>query len=266
MLDYKKLLASALMFSMIAAASGCDDNSDNNSSSNEISGSISDSTETSSFDSNESSLVSDDEELSPPIPAEASDENTVTFDNDDFSFAEIIADDDTSVNGELSIVEIQGNKMLKFTESGDDDIALADKVQKIKINAAKLIGTDSLDKVTSIEFDVYADATTDELVNEDGENVKAPGWIGGGGGTVTADNDKWYDFSEFGGGEYNFEMSGAVHAQFKFLLAAGGQKWSADMTDANFLIMRWGLQNQSNLYIDNIVFYDENGDSIPLAK
>lgn len=260
-MDYRKFLASALVFSMLATAStGCD----NDSSSSDIS-----ENESVSEISEESKTpvdveYSEEEELVPPVPVEAEDVNAVTFDDEDFSFAEIICDDDFAAEGELSIVEVQGNKMLKFTDSSS--VELADKVQKIKIHANSLIGAENLEKVRSIEFDVYADATADELVNEDGENVKAPGWIGGGGGTVTAKDDKWYDFSEYGGGEYNFDMSGAVHAQFKFLLAEGGLAWSNDMEDANFLIMRWGLQNQSNLYIDNIVFYDEEGNSIPLAK
>ena len=31
------------------------------------------------------------------------------------------------------------------------------------------------------------------------------------------------------------------------------------MEDANFLIMRWGLANESDMMIDNIVFYDADG-------
>lgn len=259
-MDYRKFLASALVFSMLAASTGCDNGSE--------SGSVSESESISEVTEESKTPVEaedpTEEELVPPTPVEASDENAVTFDDDDCSFAEIVCDDDYAADGELSVVEVQGNKMLKFTDNST--VALADKVQKVKINAVSLIGAENLDKVRSIEFDVYADATSDEFVNEDGENVKAPGWIGGGGGTVTAKDDKWYDFSEYGGGEYDFDMSGAVHAQFKFLLAQGGLVWSNEMEDANFLIMRWGLQNQSNLYIDNIVFYDEEGNSIPLAK
>ncbi len=263
-MDYRKFLASALVFSMLAASTGCD--SDKGTSSGDVSESesISEVSESSESVEDESSEEETTEELIPPTPVEASDENAVTFDDDDCSFAEIVCDDDYAADGELSVVEVQGNKMLKFTDNST--VELADRVQKVKINAVSLIGAENLDKVRSIEFDVYADATADELVNEDGENVKAPGWIGGGGGTVTAKDDKWYDFSEYGGGEYNFDMSGAVHGQFKFLLAQGGLIWSNEMDDANFLIMRWGLQNQSNLYIDNIVFYDEEGNSIPLAK
>lgn len=203
------------------------------------------------------------------IPVECSDPNAVTFDDGDFSFASVINDDSESACGEISVVEVVGNKMLKFTD--DMTIPLDGKVQKICINAVKLIGAEKLPEVRSIEFDVYADAISDGYINQDGENIIAPGTISCGGGTVVSLTDKngkgkWYDFEGFEGGEYNLSMSGAVHGKFKFLLAESGFCWSEKMDDANFLIMRWGSENQSDLYIDNIVFFDENGVSIPLDK
>lgn len=206
-------------------------------------------------------------QLSLNIPEQAVYPDTVTFDNGDFSFASIIDDDDYSAHGELSVTKVLGNSMLKFTD--DMTVPIDGKVQKVCINAAKLIGTENLPKVRSIEFDVYADAVSDQYVNQDGINIKAAGTICIGGGSVISvkdsqGNGKWYDFAEVQGGEYNLPMSGAVHGKFKFLLADTGFCWDEKMDDANFLIMRWGSENQSNLYIDNIVFLDENGDSIPL--
>lgn len=203
----------------------------------------------------------------PPKPIEASDPNAVTFDDGSFSFVDIISDDKRSARGQLSVEEVQGNKMLKFTD--DLSVPIEGKVQKLSITAAKLLDPENLAKVRSIQFDVYADALSDSYVNQDGENVKAPGTISCGGGSITAKKDSsgkrvWYDFEGFEGGEYNFDMSGVVHGEFNFLLASSGQCWSEDMDYANFLIMRWGCENDSNLYIDNIVFYDENGNSIPL--
>lgn len=199
----------------------------------------------------------------PPVPEECSDPNGITFDDEDFSFAVIKADDPDSAQGELSIAEVQGNKMLKFTDSGTN---FADgTVQKILFDAAKLLSPENLAKVRSIEMDVYADATAELLKNEDGSMVKAPGWIGGGGGANVA-GDTWYDFSEWEGGEYNFEMSGAVHAEMKFLLAAGGKCWDETMEEATFQIMRWGAKNEGNMYVDNIVFLDEDGNSLPIEK
>ena len=195
------------------------------------------------------------------IPAESSDSNAVTFDNGDFSFAGVINDDDFSAHGGLSVTQVMGNSMLKFTD--DMTVPIDGKVQKICINAAELIGTEKLPEVRSIEFDVYADAVSDLYVNQDGVNVRTAGTICIGGGTVVK-NGKWYDFAEVQGGEYNLPMSGAVHGEFKFLLADTGYCWDEKMTDANFLIMRWGIENQSDLYIDNIVFFDKDNNSIPL--
>lgn len=212
---------------------------------------------------------SKDKQPEPPKPVEASDPNTVSFDDGVCDFAEIICDDKQSADGTLSVVEVQGNKMLKFTDN--HALPLEGKVQKLSITAASLLSPENLAKVRSIRFDVYADALEEAYVNQDGKNVKVPGTISCGGGTVTAKEDSsgerlWYDFEGFEGGEYNFDMSGAVHGEFKFLLAAGGQCWSEEMDNANFLIMRWGCENASNLYVDNIVFYDESGKSLPLLK
>ena len=207
------------------------------------------------------------EELIPPVPAEASDPNTVTFDDDNCVFAEVINDDEYCAKGEISVAELAGNKMLKFTD--DFTTPMEGKVQKIAIYAAPLIGIENLPKVKSIEFDLYADAVAEEYKDENGEMKTVPGTICGGGGSSTAklDNDgknKWYGFKDFEGGEYDFEYSAPLHQEFKFLLAGSGQCWDETMKGANFLVMRWGSENKSNIYIDNIVFYDEDGNSIPL--
>ncbi len=276
MMDYKRLLAGAMIFSMLAAtATGCSDKKSSSDSSSSSSSSSSESqTEAASETSAESSESSSaEEELSTeasseaataPVPVEASGDNVVTFDDGKFDFATAVTDDTPdAAQGTLEVVDVQGNKMLKFTDSGT---SCADKkTQKVKINAVNLIGQANLDKVDTIAFDVYADATASSLQAKDGSMLKAPGWIGGGGGTVIADGKTWYDFSEYSSEDYKNEMSAACHVEFKFLLASAGKKWSNEMTDANFLIMRWGLQNESNLYIDNIAFYDKDGNTIPLA-
>lgn len=249
-MNYKSFIAGAMAFALAACASGCGDKKNS---------------DTKSDNKKETSAPVEEEttELEPPTPTEATDPNTVTFDDGKFDFAFAKSEDKDCAVGELSVVEVMGNKMLRFTD--DNSIPLEGKVQKIGINATKLLGSEGIAKVRSIEFDLYAQATADHLKTDDADGVRAPGWIGGGGGTVTAKDNKWYDFQEFEGGEYNFETSGAVHVKFKFLLADSGQCWSEDMEDANFLIMRWGIANESDMMIDNIVFYDEDGNSIPLA-
>ena len=72
-----------------------------------------------------------------PKPVEASDPNAVTFDDGDCSFVKIICDDDYSSDGVLSVENVKGNNMLKFTDSFIHDY---DKqVQKLCISAVVLL-------------------------------------------------------------------------------------------------------------------------------
>ena len=133
--------------------------------------------------------------------------------------------------------------------------------------APKLLAKEQLALVDHIEFDVCAVAKDTVFVNDLGETPKVPGWIGGGGGTETCDG-KWYGFSDFSASgiqEYNLERSDMYHVEFKFLLAASGRKWDDTMTEPYLQIMRWGIQNISDFYVDNITFYDADGNSIPLT-
>lgn len=255
-MDYKRILASALTLTLAAAAAGCGDKG----SSSESSETTTASTEPSTVAATEATTEAPPE---PPKPVEATDPNAITFDDGDFSFASPKTGDDDSAQGTLEVVEVEGNKMLRFTDDGKNHAN--GTVQKIQIDAVKLLSHENVAKVRSIEFDVYADATAEDFKNDDGEFLKTPGWVGGGGGANVA-GDKWYQFGEWSGGEYNFEMSGAAHAEFKFVLAAGGQCWDETMDEAVFLIMRWGAQNEGNMYVDNIVFYDEEGKSLPIEK
>ncbi|MBR2284199.1 MAG: hypothetical protein IJ874_07255 [Ruminococcus sp.] len=255
-MDMKKLIAGIAALALASAMTGC--GSSESSSSSESEAPTEAATEEATEEATEAPTEEETEpEPEPSHPVEASDPNTVDFSDGNFSFASPKTEDADSAQGTVEIVEVEGNPMLRFTDDGSN--FANGTVQKIQIDAAQLLAPEDLAKVRSIELDIYADATSDAF-----EGNQVPGWLGGGGGANVA-GDKWYDFGEWSGGEYNFEMSGAAHAEFKFLLAAGGQCWDETMTEATFLVMRWGAQNEGNLYIDNIVFYDEDGNSLPLT-
>ena len=269
---YKKIIAGLMAVTSAALVFSCGSKDSSSESSTETTA-VQDTTAADTTADDITDAVTEDvteattEELIPPVPAEASDPNTVTFDDDNCAFVQIIDDDEFCAKGEVSVAELAGNKMLKFTD--DFTTPMEGKVQKIAIYAAPLIGKENLAKVKSIEFDFYADAVAQEYTDENGELKTVPGTICGGGGSSTAklDSDgknKWFGFKDFEGGEYDFEYSGPIHQEFKFLLASSGQCWDETMEGANFLIMRWGSENKSNIYVDNIVFYDEDGNSIPL--
>lgn len=208
-------------------------------------------------------------EAEPPTqaPFPDADANAVTFDDGDFSFAAVITDTPEAAEGTLSVDELDGNMMLHYTDTSTTTENMGEAVQKIQINASALLAPEDLERVASITFDMYGVANDAQFVNEDGEKLRVPGCIAGGGGSVCAD-EKWYGFSDFtayGINEYDLERSDAYEVKFQFLLAASGKRWDASMDECDFLIMRWSIQNISDTYIDNITFYDADGNSIPLA-
>ena len=210
-----------------------------------------------------------EEVTEPPTnaPLPEADPNACTFDEVGADVAVLVVDDKQAVDGTLTIEEIDGNKMLKLTDQTSNAENFSDAVQKIRFDVSKLLAQNQLELVDRIEFDLYAEARDTLYVNEDGENMLAPGWIGGGGGTECSDG-KWYGFADFSGSniqEYWLPRTDACHVTFKFLLAASGKKWDNTMTQPYLQIMRWGIGNISDTYIDNITFYDADGNSIPLT-
>lgn len=256
----KKRVLLALLAAMALSVTACGGETDSKTDST--------ASETDASSAAEATEAETEEEVIPTHAAfPEADVNAVTFDDGNFAFATIICDDDTSADGTLSVEELDGNPMLKYTDATTTADNMAEMVQKVSISVSQLLAPEQLELVNSIGFEMYAAAESDAFVNDDGENVKVPGWIGGGGGTVAADG-KWYSFADFaasGINEYEMERSDACHVEFKFLLASAGKKWDATVEDPNFLIMRWGMQNLSSMYIDNITFYDADGNSIPLT-
>ncbi len=252
----------ALLPLLIAAMcmTGCNEKSDSESSVQET---------TTEASSTAEVTEGETEEEVPPTNAAFpdADPNAVTFEDGNYAFVSVVTDDDYSAGGTLSVEKIDNNHLLKFTDTSTTPENYADMVQKLKVDVLQLLTAEQLASVYSIGFDIYAEATDDIYVNEDGVNTMAPGWIGGGGGTTAADGE-WYGFADFSASavnEYVLQRSDAYHVEFKFLLASAGKKWDSSMEECYVQIMRWGMGNVSNLYIDNITFYDEEGNSIPLT-
>ena len=210
------------------------------------------------------------EEITEPptnAPLPDADPNACTFDEIGADVAVPVVDDSDCADGTLTIAQIDGNNMLRFTDQTTTADNLEKSVQKIRFDVSRLLSPEQLGLVDRIEFDLYAEAKADAFVNEDGEHVRAPGWIGGGGGTECADG-KWYGFADYSGSglqEYVLERSDACHVSFRFMLAASGKKWDETMTQPYLQIMRWGMGNISDLYLDNLTFFDAEGNSIPLT-
>ncbi|MDE6088534.1 MAG: hypothetical protein K2G25_09135, partial [Oscillospiraceae bacterium] len=194
-----------------------------------------------------------------------SDMNAVNFNDGNHAFVKI---PDTGAAGELSVENVDGNFMLKFTDLSTNSENLAESVQEIQVSAGQLLNPDQLESVRKIGFDFYVKAKEDLYQNEAGESLRVPGAISINGTTLCTDGT-FYEFEGFSAGDvkqYNLERSDACHVEFEFLLAESGKCWDSSIETEKlyFTIRRIGMENISDSYLDNLVFYDAEGNSIPL--
>ena len=169
--------------------------------------------------------------------------NAHTFNDGKFDFVQIVNDDATCAEGNFSVENIDGNFLLKFTDLSTNAENLENAVQKICISVDKLLNPDQLESVFMIGFDSYA-------LSKDNLNTESNIVISG--KTVCA-NDEWYDFED---------ISDSSHVELKF--TESSMRWDSSQENVNVIITRSGMQNISDWYLDNIIFYDQEGNTIPL--
>ena len=146
------------------------------------------------------------------------------------------------------------------------------KVPKVVFNLAELVGAENLNKIKSISCDITGVAVG-MFTGDDGSEMLVPGNVMGAlGGNLAAEKktdadggllqNTWANLTEFSFAEWenNWVYS---HVEANILLDAN--RYEAGYDGATLVLMRWGIPNQADLYIDNITFYDEDGKSIPLA-
>ena len=198
-MNYRRVIAGALAFVMAACAAGCGkkDSGKNDSKEN-----------TTAATTEEVTTEEATKGKEQPMPTVPTDPNAITFDDGKFDFVFEKGDDPDCAKGTLSVEELLGNKMLKFAD--DNTVPLSGKVQKIGISVAKLLGYEGAARVRRIEFDMYAKATADHLKTDDADGVRAPGWIGGGGGIVRG-NSGFKRGKRGGGGRFD---SGGINGLF----------------------------------------------------
>lgn len=219
--------------------------------------------------SGESSAVEEEPAEEPEKPVLVADENAITFeDGDIYTAYNIDVDAEGKGNGDssgtnLSVVEYNGSKMLKIEVLEQDDEGNY-KVPKVGFDVDALVGAENVDKIKSFQFDMFQVAVG-TFTGEDGTEVLCPAnFIGGfGGNSPTTDNpSRWVSFGDFSAAEWTWDW---VYTQFQGKILLDSNKFEAGQEGCSIVLMRWGQPNQADIYIDNITFFDADGNSIPIV-
>lgn len=209
-----------------------------------------------------------EELVEPDYPVITPDANAITFnDSDDLFTAHCMAQknfENDESDCRLSVAEYKGERQLKIEVLDYDNEKYMYKVPKIVFDMDELVGSENLSKVKSFSCDI-TQVAVGEFKGDDGEMMLVPGnLMGTFGSNVGEECADWYQptgsSNEFAQAEWDFEWE-YLHVEGKWLLKG----FVDGTTDSTLVFMRWGIPNQADIYIDNITFYDEDGNSVPIV-
>lgn len=236
---------------------------------------------------------SSEEEKKPAEPKDLGpvDKNAITFEDGNLFTAEAVADSGAAPI-ELSVVEYQGNKKLLvhvLKAEGKEDADY--EVPKIKFDLPALLGAENVGKIGHISVDMYCNAL-ENWVNDDGsESLVVGNFLGALGGNIAGMKayDKegnliqsdWANHYEFKCDDWeNPTNEWRIETDIPALLPSNGyasldgEYYDADgnpldpaevCAGQNLFIMRWGQKNSVDFYIDNLTFYDKDGNSMAIV-
>lgn len=261
----KKITAILTVLFMITAFTACD-------SKNSVDESSIQPSETSAVTETkspvETTIVTEEIELvEPDYPVFTPDVNAITFnDSDDLYTAHCMNEknfENDEAECELSVAEYKGERQLKIEVKGYNEKTKMYKTPKIVFDMDELVGSDNLSKVKSFSADI-TQVAVGEFIGDDGEAIIVPGnLMGTFGSNVGEDCSDWYEptgsSNAYAQEEWNFEWE-YLHVEGKWLLKG----FTDGTTDSTLVFMRWSIPNQADVYIDNLTFYDEDGNTIPI--
>ena len=187
------------------------------------------------------------------ISASAATVSSIDFENGDTSFVYFNTDDNQG--GTVTTESHNGSTQLKVTPADCSELL------KLWFDLDSIMDRSVATTIKTIELDLT-------FVSTDADTPM--GWVGGaigtaGGFVLGGDNDQgqqnpgWSD-GAWDGGAYEAGEEAVVHATKKFLIPM--QMYSEEGTNPFFGVMKWAGEVDYVLYVDNIVFKDENDNVI----
>ena len=228
--------------------------------------------------SEESSEESSEEEssVSDPLPRDVGpvDANAITFDDGDLHTCHQMNDGGDECQVELSVEDLDGDKKIKVHPVRDDD-SKDYGVVKLVFNLPEMLGADNVGNIGHISVD-FTCIATDTWKNDDGsESLVVGNFLGALASVLASEKAKddegnviqntWGQF-EFGYQDWEHEEGSwrcETDIPYNKIPANG---YAANDPSTSLVIMRWGQKNSVDFYIDNVTFFDKDGNSMPIMQ
>lgn len=261
----KKTFALLSALCIMGAMTGCD----NSESSSEVTTTTTTSTTKATTTTTTTATTEPPQDFTP-------DKNAITFDTASLYTLHCMGGknfEDDEAECKLSIVDVDGDKKVLVEVIGYNEEKGEYKIPKLVFNIAELIGVENTGKIGHISVD-FTCVAKDVWKNADGtESLVVGNFLGALAGNIAAEKgtdaegnliqNAWANHVEFALDDWeNAEHSWRVETDVPKLLAMNG--YADNYAEATLVIMRWAQKNQVDFYIDNVTFYDKDGNSMPI--
>lgn len=189
---------------------------------------------------------------------------TITFDDGSLWTAECIGDynfEDDEAECSLSVEEFNGSNQLRIeilTKNSENEY----KVPKIRFDVDKLVGINNVSKIKSVSLDITA-AANGTFTADDGSELFVPGNCIGEIDANSGEGCKvWATLASFSFDEWT-EPYITKHIEGNINLPKA--RYFDGESGCTLVFMRWSIPNKADVYIDNITFYDDDGNPVPLV-
>lgn len=199
----------------------------------------------------------------------AVDPNAITFE-DGLLYTCTAGNDDGAAECNLEVVDYNGDKKLRVQVVSYDSEKGEYLIPKLIFDLPALLGCENVGKIDhmSVDFDCEA---KDVWHNDDGTDSLVVGnFLGTLGGNIAAEKKKDADGNliqdTWSQDDFAFQDWDHETAYFHFespTRPLPSKRYSSD-EGTTLNIMRWGQKNQVDFYIDNLTFYDKDGNSLPI--
>ena len=273
-MNMKKALAMLAALAMVGSLASCGkDVPDSTAESSVAETTTAETSEESSEESSEEE--SSEEEVKEPPTRDVGpiDANAITFDDDNMYTAHQMGGGGDECDIELSVVDLDGDKKLKVhairAEEGKDF-----GVVKLVFNLPQMLGLENVGNIGHISVD-FTCIANEEWQNDDGTSSLVVGnFLGALAGNLASEKgtdeegnviqNTWANHYEYKLDDWDFgEHTWRVETDIPALLPANG--YAANDEGTTLVIMRWAQKNDVDFYIDNITFYDKDGNSMAVT-
>ncbi len=265
----KKMLALLSVLCMMGAMTACGDDSSTTDSSSKKDDSSSAASTTTTAETPATTTTTTE------APKLEVDPNAITFDTASLYTAHCMAEknfENDESNCNLDVVDLDGDKKLRvqvLDKDGDNY-----KVPKLVFNLPEILGLENVGNIGHISID-FTCVARETWKNEDGsESLVVGNFIGAIAGNIASEKKKdaegnlvqndWANHMEFNFNDWeNPTQTWRAETDIPALLPQNG--YAANDEACTLVIMRWGQANQVDFYLDNITFYDKDGNSMPIV-